>query len=274
MPRSTPEPAGALPCDGDLPRLWPPSCLCDRQGSAPEGQPVSGCIARPLGEGPRTTVEYGEISQMKLKHAVTVAVVNVMGCATGYHPSGFAGGYSETRLNDRVYEVEFSGNGYTGSSTTRNYARRRAAELTLQSGYTHFTELGGGTEVSTSLAYINNQAHLVSKPGSTLRIYMLKDEEAEQVPAAIEAVVLFCQWETPAWCQKMRRGLAEKREREAARLRGGVPINPESVPPVEEPKRGPPVAADAVSPEPGASSVPATSEGAPAGERVVRPNPF
>src|SRR5258708_35613196 len=40
-------------------------------------------------------------------------VLSVLSCATGYHAHGLSGGFSETQLDENVFQVSFKGNGYT-----------------------------------------------------------------------------------------------------------------------------------------------------------------
>ena len=62
-----------------------------------------------------------------------------LGCnATPYQPLGRNGGYSEIRQSENVFRVSFRGNGFTTESRAYDFAVRRAADLTLQHGFTHF----------------------------------------------------------------------------------------------------------------------------------------
>ena len=73
------------------------------------------------------------------------------GCATGYKPSGFSGGYSEMALNQDSYIVSFNGNGFTGEGTVQSYLLRRCAELTLNKGYRYFVLVTGKTSVDSAI---------------------------------------------------------------------------------------------------------------------------
>jgi len=80
---------------------------------------------------------------MKLKiklclSSITLALSLLVGCATGYHPESFSGGFKEYQVSSDSYVIGFSGNGYTSSGTTYEYTLRRAAELTLEKGYKYF----------------------------------------------------------------------------------------------------------------------------------------
>jgi hypothetical protein len=60
------------------------------------------------------------------------------GCATGYKPSGFGGGYSETMYAPDVFLVHFDGNEHTSPERSRDFGLLRAADLTVQHGYRYF----------------------------------------------------------------------------------------------------------------------------------------
>lgn len=60
------------------------------------------------------------------------------GCAAPYKPKGLMGGYSETKIQDGVYRVEFKGNSYTDKAMAQDFALLRCAEVALENGYSHF----------------------------------------------------------------------------------------------------------------------------------------
>ena len=62
-------------------------------------------------------------------------------------PRGF--GYSEERLDQNKFRVTFRGNSLTNRETVEDYLLYRAAELTLQNGYSHFLIVGRDTEANT-----------------------------------------------------------------------------------------------------------------------------
>lgn len=85
-------------------------------------------------------------------------------CSTKYKPYGrFTGGYSEMQMSDNIYQVYFSGNGYTSRSTVETYLLRRCAELTMEKNYEYFiikssssnvfSSTTGGNSCSTSGTY-------------------------------------------------------------------------------------------------------------------------
>ena len=69
--------------------------------------------------------------------ALTIAGL-LCACTTAYQPKGLTGGYSDTRLTDNSYIVEFSGNGNTSKDAVWNYWLYRCADLTVQKGYAYF----------------------------------------------------------------------------------------------------------------------------------------
>ncbi|MFZ3377361.1 MAG: hypothetical protein WA183_17580 [Chthoniobacterales bacterium] len=75
-------------------------------------------------------------------------------CATGYHSSGFTGGFSDTQLAPDVFRISFQGNGYTSVDRTQDLALLRAADVTLSHGYHYFGVMneaeGGHTDSFTT----------------------------------------------------------------------------------------------------------------------------
>ena len=120
----------------------------------------------------------------------------LIGCATGYRPSGFTGGFSELRLSERAWQVNFAGNGYTNPERARSFALRRAAELTLASGYQAFYIANENQNVrqlniqQPVNCYSNGPntncsgggVTSINKPSSRLDIMMVTQQEATQAP--------------------------------------------------------------------------------------------
>jgi hypothetical protein len=86
--------------------------------------------------------------------ATLTACSALAACSTGetdFRPliSGASVGYSDQQLSiDRV-RVYFSGSGTSTESDVQNYLLRRAAEITLQRGYTHFVLEGENIQGDT-----------------------------------------------------------------------------------------------------------------------------
>ena len=57
---------------------------------------------------------------------------------TSYQPLTDGYGFEETRLQDRVFRLSFKANRYTEETRVLDYLYLRAAELTRESGFTHF----------------------------------------------------------------------------------------------------------------------------------------
>lgn len=66
------------------------------------------------------------------------ASILLSACATTYQSVGATGGYSETRLDEKVFRVSFKGNGYTSQERASDFALLRCAEIALQHGYEYF----------------------------------------------------------------------------------------------------------------------------------------
>ena len=59
-------------------------------------------------------------------------------CSTPYQPKGTFGGYSEEKILDNLYRIEFEGNQHSKPEKIQNYLLYRCAELTQEKGYAYF----------------------------------------------------------------------------------------------------------------------------------------
>ncbi len=59
-------------------------------------------------------------------------------CSTPYQPKGILGGYSQEKILDNFYRVEFEGNQHSKPEKVQNYLMYRCAELTQEMGYDYF----------------------------------------------------------------------------------------------------------------------------------------
>ena len=70
-----------------------------------------------------------------------VLIIILSSCAnnpTPYQPLSDDGGYEESRLQKDMWRVSFKGNRYTSETDVMDFLYLRSAELTLESGYSHF----------------------------------------------------------------------------------------------------------------------------------------
>jgi hypothetical protein len=75
---------------------------------------------------------------MKRLYLILVSALFMVGCATGYHPGGLTGGYSDIAISENVFQVSFAGNGYTSAGQASDFALLRCAELALDHGFSYF----------------------------------------------------------------------------------------------------------------------------------------
>lgn len=79
-----------------------------------------------------------------------LALLGACATATPYQAStGADRGYSEQKIEDNRYQVEFAGNSLTDRKTVETYLLYRAAELTKQNGYDHFRVVRRDTDANT-----------------------------------------------------------------------------------------------------------------------------
>ncbi len=92
---------------------------------------------------------------------VLLGALLLIGCASRYENSGPTGGYSETWSAPDSFRVTFQGNDHTTLERAKDFAMLRAAELTLQHGFTWFRvvneENSGQTTTVTSTSQADTQ---------------------------------------------------------------------------------------------------------------------
>lgn len=69
---------------------------------------------------------------------ILFSLVIIYSCSTPYQPKGALGGYSEEKILDNLYRVEFAGNQHSKPEKVQNYLLYRCAELTQEMGYDYF----------------------------------------------------------------------------------------------------------------------------------------
>ncbi len=82
-----------------------------------------------------------------------LALLGACATATPYQQAstGSDRGYSEQKIEDNRFQVQFEGNSLTDRKTVETYLLYRAAELTKQSGYDHFRVVRRDTDSNTKL---------------------------------------------------------------------------------------------------------------------------
>lgn len=84
------------------------------------------------------------MAKFGLAGLAAAAAISLSACGTygptPYQPAaGSQAGYSDTMIESDRFRVSFRGNSLTDRETVENYLLFRAAELTLQQGFDHFT---------------------------------------------------------------------------------------------------------------------------------------
>lgn len=90
---------------------------------------------------------------LKLSGALAaLAVLGACATATPYQAAiDGNSGYSEVKIEDNRFQVEFSGNSLTDRKTVETYLLYRAAELTRLNGYDHFRVVRRETDSNSRL---------------------------------------------------------------------------------------------------------------------------
>lgn len=157
--------------------------------------------------------------------AAMLAISLLAGCVTStapdYRPrlAGGTVGYSDWQLSPNRYRVSFSGSTASTRDDVERYLLRRAAEVTLGSGYTHFVlsirdterdaKFYGNNDFYDPYSYYYpyrswywnypywNEGWLRTTYSAYDDIMMLTPEEARRFPEAIEALTLLQRLQVP-----------------------------------------------------------------------------
>lgn len=81
-----------------------------------------------------------KIALLILLAAATLTLSGCFGPST-YHPYNGNDGYTDTQLNNTLYEVRFYGNDMTSKDATYNMMLYRASQIALNGGYDYFRVL-------------------------------------------------------------------------------------------------------------------------------------
>lgn len=73
-----------------------------------------------------------------MRYIILFVMVLMTGCSTKYQSEGFKGGFSETQIDNDVFEVSFRGNGFTSTKDAEDFALLRCAEIAKKNGFSHF----------------------------------------------------------------------------------------------------------------------------------------
>ncbi len=85
-----------------------------------------------------------------MKFCFSLIIVFLSSCATPYQKEGALGGFSETQLDENVFQVTFRGNAYTNRERTVEFTLLRSAELALKNGYSYFAIIDSSKYTQTS----------------------------------------------------------------------------------------------------------------------------
>lgn len=105
----------------------------------------------------------------------------LVSCATSYQPNGFSGGYSDMKVGKDMYQVSFSGNGYTHSQTVQEFFLRRCADLTIEQGYDYFSLVNQESGATQDIATVNGNISSSTKHERNGIIKLFKEGTQPQV---------------------------------------------------------------------------------------------
>lgn len=78
-----------------------------------------------------------------MKRVIVVLLISffILGCKTSYQSKGYTGGFTEIKINQNTFKVDFHGNAYTSSSRVNDFALLRCAEVTKRNNCRFFVIL-------------------------------------------------------------------------------------------------------------------------------------
>ena len=129
---------------------------------------------------------------MKLKCAAVLALcVGLAGCATPYSSSGFTGGYTQLRVNERLVKVNFFGNGYIAADRVQTFALYRCAEMAREAKKPYFILYDSLTAAARDVP--SSQPRVGTLGGKPVAFALVKLEDgprrgAQEVSAVLAAL--------------------------------------------------------------------------------------
>lgn len=122
------------------------------------------------------------ISPFSERFALAFATCLVASCATAYQPIGFSGGYSDEKVSEDTFFIEFRGNGFTDSGTVMKYLHRRASEVCSKAGYKSYEFRDANHRSNTSATastngYGQTSVNVVEKPRSSAMVRCIEKVE-------------------------------------------------------------------------------------------------
>lgn len=126
-------------------------------------------------------------------------IVIFTSCVTPYQQQGFRGGFSETQLGENIFQVNFTGNGYTSKMRATDLALLRSAELTLQNDFNYFIIVSSthDSQVSTyttpTESHTNGNAYVSGNTvyGSSTTTTYPGNTYFIQKPSTINTIMMF-----------------------------------------------------------------------------------
>ena len=93
------------------------------------------------------------------KLCLLLSLTSLVACATPYQEMGFTGGVSSVRLGADLVEVRAKGNGLTSKARVRDFVLLRAANDTLNAGFTHFAILTESDTTTTKQTTLSKRTY-------------------------------------------------------------------------------------------------------------------
>ena len=110
-------------------------------------------------------------------HRLLVSIILISlgcGCATPYQRLSGRFGYGNLRITEDTFDVTFTANGRTPWETVSGYVMRRAAEVTILHGFSHFIALNRADQTKTYIRGTDQTTTTFVRPAIRLRVRCFK----------------------------------------------------------------------------------------------------
>ncbi|WP_370089183.1 hypothetical protein [Ekhidna sp.] len=114
-----------------------------------------------------------------MKALITIGMLAIASCATPYKGNNLLGGYSSTRLSENEFIVRFSGNGFTSSERSTDFALLRCAEVAQENGFPFFSIIDSDENESYSIEGNSSSIRTITKPSNRTHIVCFGEKPSQ-----------------------------------------------------------------------------------------------
>ena len=107
---------------------------------------------------------------------LALTIIMVSGCATTYdaEKSYWTGdrGFSQTQLENDIWQIEYTGNTHTNSETRKKYILQKAAQITIKNSYSFFKIIQSDTSEDITGSDVTEENATIRMRGRSKKPYV------------------------------------------------------------------------------------------------------